>query len=249
MDLATALEQPILLMSREMARLEQNAAVVLAAPKWDLVLLDEAHAARRASQVETEFNSATLLLELLRNLQLQGRARGLLLLSATPMQTHPWEPWDLMGVLGEGAPWLADFGVVRTFYESLAGADDRPVPMERGRAIAHDGAGGRGISGVADSSRCAAVAAARCGARSTGTGRASARRGPTGAPDASQHTADAAGILSAWAHRPASRGADDPGRSLRVNDRQSARTLRWSRRRMWNGGSRSLRRSGPARDS
>lgn len=136
LDLATALRQPLLLMSREMARLEQNATVVLASPVWDLVLLDEAHAARRASQVETEFNSATLLLELLRQLQLRGRARGLLLLSATPMQTHPWEPWDLLGVLGEGAPWMSDFGVVRNFYESLAAAQERPVPMDRGRAIA-----------------------------------------------------------------------------------------------------------------
>lgn len=136
LDLATALRQPLLLMSREMARLEQNASIVLASPVWDLVLLDEAHAARRANQEETEFNSATLLLELLRQLQLHGRVRGLLLLSATPMQTHPWEPWDLLGVLGEGAPWMSDFGVVRTFYESLAAAQDRPVPMDRGRAIA-----------------------------------------------------------------------------------------------------------------
>lgn len=136
LDFATALREPILLVSREMARLEQNASVLLEAPSWDLVLLDEAHAARRANQVETEFNSATLLLELIRNLQLSARARGILLLSATPMQTHPWEPWDLLGVLGEGAPWLSDFGVVRGFYEALAGAADRPVPMERGRAIA-----------------------------------------------------------------------------------------------------------------
>lgn len=137
LDFASALRQPMLLVSREMARLEQNAAVILQAPKWDLVLLDEAHAARRASQVETEFNSATLLLELLRQLQLQGRARGLLLLSATPMQTHPWEPWDLVGVLGEGSPWLSEFRVVREFYEGIANAGGRPVPMERGRSIAH----------------------------------------------------------------------------------------------------------------
>ena len=135
-DLAEALGQPILLASREMVRLEQNASVLLEAPRWDLVLLDEAHAARRASQVETEFNSATLLLDLLRKLQLGGRARGLLLLSATPMQTHPWEPWDLMSVLGEGAPWLADFGVVREFYGALADAGERPLPRDRGQAIA-----------------------------------------------------------------------------------------------------------------
>ena len=103
LDLAAALQQPLLLMSREMARLEQNASVILGAAPWDLVLLDEAHAARRANQVETEFNSATLLLDLLRKLQLNARARGMLLLSATPIQTHPWEPWDLLGVLGEGA--------------------------------------------------------------------------------------------------------------------------------------------------
>jgi superfamily II DNA or RNA helicase len=136
LDLGTALRQPLLLVSREMARLEQNAAVILDFPAWDLVLLDEAHAARRASQVETEFNSATLLLELLRKLQLNGRARGFLLLSATPMQTHPWEPWDLLGVLGEGAPWLSDFRTVREFYESVAHAEQRSLPIDRGRAVA-----------------------------------------------------------------------------------------------------------------
>jgi superfamily II DNA or RNA helicase len=136
LDLNDALHEPILLMSREMARLEQNVSVLLEAPRWDLMLLDEAHAARRASQVETEFNSATLLLQLLRRLQLTAHTRGILLLSATPMQTQPWEPWDLLGVLGEGAPWLSDFSVVRGFYETLAEADYRSIPMERGRAIA-----------------------------------------------------------------------------------------------------------------
>lgn len=135
-DLSTALQEPLLLVSREMARLEQNASVLLAAPRWDLVLLDEAHAARRANQEETEFNSATLLLELLRRLQLQGRARGLLLLSATPMQTHPWEPWDLLGVLGEGVPWLSDFSVVREFYGALEGAEEHPVSRDRAQVLA-----------------------------------------------------------------------------------------------------------------
>ena len=37
---------------------------------WDLVLLDEAHAARRKKQEEGEYNSGTLLLDLLRRLQL-----------------------------------------------------------------------------------------------------------------------------------------------------------------------------------
>jgi hypothetical protein len=63
--LAEALEQDILLMSRETARTEGNLPVLLAARAWDLVLLDEAHAARRADvEKEGEFNSATLLLGL-----------------------------------------------------------------------------------------------------------------------------------------------------------------------------------------
>jgi hypothetical protein len=72
-------------MSRETARTESNLSAILAAEPWDLVLLDEAHAARRGKQEEGEFNSATLLLNLLRQLQLRHKARGVLLLSATPM--------------------------------------------------------------------------------------------------------------------------------------------------------------------
>jgi hypothetical protein len=43
-----------------------------------------------------------------------------MVLSATPMQTHPWEPWDLLQVLGEGGLWLSGFHVVRRFYEAVA---------------------------------------------------------------------------------------------------------------------------------
>lgn len=117
---AEALERDFVLMSRETARTENNLAILMQARPWDLVLLDESHAARRKKQVEGEFNSGTLLLNLIRELQLKGRARGFLLLSATPMQTHPWEPWDLLTVLGEGGPWLAEFEDVRSYYEAIS---------------------------------------------------------------------------------------------------------------------------------
>ncbi len=115
-----ALQQDVLIMSRETARTQGNLAHLLAAEPWDLVLLDEAHAARRRQQVEGEFNGGNLLLNLLRQLQLRRRARGIMLLSATPMQIEPWEPWDLLSVLGEGGAWLADFAAVRNFYDVLA---------------------------------------------------------------------------------------------------------------------------------
>ena len=118
-DLAEALKEDVLLMSRETARTERNVAILLSSEPWDLVLLDEAHAARRKKQEEGEFNTGNLLLNLLRQLQLRRKARGFLLLSATPMQTHPWEPWDLLGVLGEGGEWLADFANVRHYYNTI----------------------------------------------------------------------------------------------------------------------------------
>ena len=84
------------------------------------MVLDEAHAARRANQVEGEFNSPTLTPWAPPTLQATGQAKGFLLLSATPMQTHPWEPWDLLQVLGEGGLWLSGFHVVRDYYGALA---------------------------------------------------------------------------------------------------------------------------------
>jgi len=135
--LAAALDQDILIMSRETARTESNANILLAARPWDLVLMDEAHAARRGKQEEGEFNSATLLLNLLRQLQVSRKARGFLLLSATPMQTSPWEPWDLLSVLGEGGAWLSDFEGIRGFYGLVHGLQTgTPVPEDARRAAA-----------------------------------------------------------------------------------------------------------------
>jgi superfamily II DNA or RNA helicase len=133
---AQALEQDYLLMSRETARTESNQPAVLAARPWDLVILDEAHAARRARQVEGEYNAATLLLGLLRKLQLERKARALMFLSATPMQTHPWEPWDLLAVLGEGGAWLADFAAIRDYYRAVKAVAEGRCTLDTARVAA-----------------------------------------------------------------------------------------------------------------
>ncbi|MBM3190524.1 MAG: hypothetical protein FJZ90_17635, partial [Chloroflexi bacterium] len=129
--------EDVLLLSREWARLSGNRNLVLTAPTWDLMLLDEAHAARRSAGVEREFNSANLLLQLLRELQLRRRARGILLLSATPMQIHPWEPWDLLTTLGVGGRWMADFSDIRAFYDGVAALRSRGLSLTAARPIAH----------------------------------------------------------------------------------------------------------------
>ena len=136
-EAAEALAQyDLLLISREWARLINNRAIVLAAPPWDVVLLDEAHAARRATQEEREFNSNNLLLDLLRQLQLRRRTQGLLLLSATPMQTQPWEPWDLLSVLGVGGPWQVEFDAVRTYYQAIADLRHDGLDLVTARQVA-----------------------------------------------------------------------------------------------------------------
>lgn len=117
--LSKALTKPLLLMSRETARTAGNLQVLLSAEPWDVVVLDEAHAARRANNDEREFNTPNLLLGMVRELRQKGQARGLLLLSATPMQVSPWEPWDLLQPLGEGGPWLAEFEDVRDYYDGI----------------------------------------------------------------------------------------------------------------------------------
>ena len=134
--LAEALKQDLLLLSRETARSEANQPVLFEAEPWDLVLLDEGHAARRANQIEGEFNTPTLLLGLLRQLQVRQQARSFMILSATPMQTHPWEPWDLLQVLGEGGLWLSGFHVVRRFYEALAALERGVLSRREADALA-----------------------------------------------------------------------------------------------------------------
>lgn len=136
-------QSALLLVSREWARLEDNRQMVLSSPVWDLVLLDEAHAARRAKAEEGEFNTGNLLLQLLRELQLRRRARGILLLSATPMQTQPYEPWDLLGVLGIGGQWMVDFHDIRRYYGGVeelnrGGVLTPPLAKPIARLVASD---------------------------------------------------------------------------------------------------------------
>jgi hypothetical protein len=52
------------------------------------------------------------------------------------MQTHPWEPWDLLSVLGEGGAWLADFAGVRNFYTALAAVRSGRCDIETARRAA-----------------------------------------------------------------------------------------------------------------
>jgi len=97
-------EEPVVIASSHLMRRKDRAATLTEdAEAWDLVVLDEAHHARRraaGSQLEGGPNS---LLKLMR--ALKARTQGLVLLTATPMQVHPIEVWDLLDLLGLPPEW------------------------------------------------------------------------------------------------------------------------------------------------
>lgn len=94
---------PVVIASAQMVRREPRAQSLLEAPPWDLVIVDEAHHARRRDFQDLSRYRPNKLLGLLE--RLRDRTRGLLLLTATPMQVHPVELWDLLRLLGMPGRW------------------------------------------------------------------------------------------------------------------------------------------------
>jgi superfamily II DNA or RNA helicase len=96
---------PVFIASSQLAKRKDRQEELLTAKPWDLVLVDEAHHARRRDFLQIERYRPNRLLGLLN--ELRDKIRGLLLLTATPMQIHPVEVWDLLHLLGVGGKWGA----------------------------------------------------------------------------------------------------------------------------------------------
>jgi SNF2 family DNA or RNA helicase len=96
-------EPCVLTSSQLMRRVDRARELVEDAEPWDLVVLDEAHHARRKSLGALRDKGANQLLALMK--QLRGRTQGLVLLTATPMQVDPVEVWDLLALLGLPDAW------------------------------------------------------------------------------------------------------------------------------------------------
>jgi len=101
---------PVLLASSQLAKRRERQEEVVSAPPWDLVIVDEAHHARRKDFLTDQYRPNRLM-ELLAGTGgrpgLRDRTRCLYLLTATPMQVHPVEVWDLLRVVGLGGRWGA----------------------------------------------------------------------------------------------------------------------------------------------
>ncbi|MEQ1897462.1 MAG: helicase-related protein [Vicinamibacterales bacterium] len=89
--------------SQLMRRTDRVAELTDAAEPWDLVVLDEAHHARRKGAGLTKDRKPNQLLSLMQ--RVRTRTQGLVLLTATPMQVSPVEVWDLLDLLGLPPGW------------------------------------------------------------------------------------------------------------------------------------------------
>ena len=103
---------PVVIASAQMMKRQERATELLDAPPWDLVMVDEAHHARRRDFLSNR-DRPNRLLSLLRSLK--DRTESLILLTATPMQVDPVEVWDLLRLLGLPDEWGNAAGFVEYF--------------------------------------------------------------------------------------------------------------------------------------
>ncbi len=96
-------KQPIVLVSSHLMRRRERQQELIDAENWDLLVLDEAHHARRESPGTPREGGPNRLLKLMH--AIKDKAKSLLLMTATPMQVHPVEMWDLLNLLGMPIEW------------------------------------------------------------------------------------------------------------------------------------------------
>jgi len=118
-------QEPMVLCSSHLMRRRDRMHELLDAEPWDLVVLDEAHHARRRGAGTPQESGPNRLLQLMR--EFCSRCPSLMLLTATPMQVHPIEIYDLLNLLGIPASWTGD-RFIR--YFELAGGNPSQADME-----------------------------------------------------------------------------------------------------------------------
>ena len=119
--------EPIVIASSHLMRRKDRAAQLLEAKPWDLVVLDEAHHARRRGAGSAQEKGPNMLLRLMQ--QLKEKTKGLVLLTATPMQVHPAEVWDLLDLLGLPEEWTRKEFI--DFFEEIAEPAPSTVAFDR----------------------------------------------------------------------------------------------------------------------
>lgn len=121
-------KEPVVIASSHLMRRRDRATSLLEdADPWDLIVLDEAHHARRRAAGSPLEGGPNALLRLMR--ELKRRTQGLLLLTATPMQVHPVEVWDLLNLLGLPPEWSPE--AFLDFFEDIEQPSPATEAMDR----------------------------------------------------------------------------------------------------------------------
>ena len=121
-------KEPAVIASSHLMRRRDRAAVLLdGAEPWDLVVLDEAHHARRRAAGTASEGGPNALLRLMQ--ALKERIGGLILLTATPMQVHPIEVWDLLSLLDLPPEWSSS--AFLGFFDDIDQPSPSPDAMDR----------------------------------------------------------------------------------------------------------------------
>lgn len=98
-------DEQIVIASSHLMRRKDRAADLVECGEWGLLILDESHHARRRGAGTAQEKGPNALLALMQ--KLAPMAKNLLLLTATPMQVHPVEVYDLLKLLGLPEDWDA----------------------------------------------------------------------------------------------------------------------------------------------
>ena len=108
---------PVVLASSHLARRKARRAEILDSGPWDIVLVDEAHHARRRGSKATDTPNS--LLALLHDMRARKSWNALYLASATPMQMHAHEAWDLISLFHLPGRWGKDASWFTAYYRLL----------------------------------------------------------------------------------------------------------------------------------
>ena len=116
--------QDLVLASSHLVRRTERMTELLDAEPWDLVIVDEAHHARRKSPQQRK-DTPNCLLQLLQ--QLKDKTKSLILLSATPMQIDPIEVFDLLNLFDLEGHWSFGENFCNYFSSLSSKPDDRTL--------------------------------------------------------------------------------------------------------------------------
>ncbi len=114
-------DEPMVLVSSHLMRRKERQGELLEAEDWDLIVLDEAHHARRRGAGTAQERGPNRLLALMQGIR--DKAKSLILMTATPMQVHPVELWDLLNILGLPSSWTE--AAFDDYFATLASNPDK----------------------------------------------------------------------------------------------------------------------------